>query len=191
VNDDRSQLVGKISRLDIQVKQLKEQGEGSRRHTGHVFEQCVRRPGPFSEVCETTPVNLIADTSGEVLNESCGHGPIIPDHTFSLLDHRNLNENVNISVNGAPPSHTSSIIGNYRDAFVASDLTLPTFQNRPDENAVQYIENLEECFSLRNVTIHLRLNVARKSLIGPVSTWLSAMSGNIKDYEDFKRLFIK
>jgi hypothetical protein len=30
-----------------------------------------------------------------------------------------------------------------------------------------------------------------KSIIGPVSTWLSAMSGNIKDYEDFKSLFIK
>jgi hypothetical protein len=116
--------VGKISRLETQVTHLKEQVEGPRRNTGLVFEQCVRKPGPSSEVCETTPVNLTADKSGKVLSEICGHGPIILDHTRSLIDHRNLNEHVNIS----------NIIGNYRDAFDASDLTLPTFQNRPNQN---------------------------------------------------------
>jgi hypothetical protein len=89
--------------------------------------------------------------SGEGLSESCGHTPIIPDHTPSHLDYTNLNEHVNLYVNGAPPSHTSSITDNYRDVFVASDLTLHTFQNRPDQNAAQHLENLQEYFSLRNV----------------------------------------
>jgi hypothetical protein len=83
-------------------------------------------------------------------------------------------------VNGPPLTPTRCSL---KDSYAASNLTFPTFENLPDQNAMQPFENPERYFPLKHVPAHFPLSLATKSLTGAsVQSRSLAMAGMIQDY---------
>ncbi|XP_023702640.1 uncharacterized protein LOC111861912 [Cryptotermes secundus] len=71
------------------------------------------------------------------------------------------------------------------------DLTLPIFENKPDQNAQAHLNSLGEYIQIKKIPPPLQLAVARQSLKGiSVMTWADANWDQIKTFEGFRRAFL-
>jgi hypothetical protein len=72
------------------------------------------------------------------------------------------------------------------------DLALPTFENKPDQNAQAHLNSLSEYLEIRNIPPPLQLAVARQSLKGiSVMTWAEANWDQMKTFEGFRKAFLE
>ncbi|PNF42060.1 hypothetical protein B7P43_G10991 [Cryptotermes secundus] len=71
------------------------------------------------------------------------------------------------------------------------ELTLPIFENKPDQNAQAHLNSLGEYIQIKKIPPPLQLAVARQSLKGiSVMTWADANWDQIKTFEGFRRAFL-
>jgi hypothetical protein len=70
------------------------------------------------------------------------------------------------------------------------DLALPSFENKPDQNAQAHLNSLGECLKIKNIPPPLQLAVARQFLKGiSVITRANANWDQMKTFEGFRKAF--
>jgi hypothetical protein len=88
--------------------------------------------------------------------------------------------------------HETSEIPHVSSFLSTSELPLPLFDECTDTNPVFHLRRLDEFIKFKSVPKALQLAVAYRSVTGLMSRqWVETVSWNLKDYDEFKRDFLK
>jgi hypothetical protein len=112
-----------------------------------------------------------------------------PNHDVLINCTSSVHGNVS-DINSANVNHVSCYPTN--SCLLPSEVPMPFFSDSRKINPMSHIKQLENYFELRGVPKQLQLAIALRSITDPAAqSWISAISQDFSDYDQFKAAFIK